>query len=85
MSRGYGRGASRWTWRATSQLEFTDANHIGHLRSAILCCDLPAVTAYVDPHTFGLVVVDGGASQMRSLTSNSIKPEGLPSYRRNLA
>jgi hypothetical protein len=50
---------SRWTWRATSQLEFTDANHIGHLRSAILCCDLPAVTAYVDPHTFGLVVVDG--------------------------
>jgi hypothetical protein len=26
-----------------------------------------------------------GASQMRSLTSNSIEPEGLPSYRRNLA
>jgi hypothetical protein len=32
---------------------------MGHLRLAILYCALPAVTAYVDPHTFGLVVVDG--------------------------
>ena len=48
-----------WAGRGAERLEFTDANHIGHLRSAILCCALPTVTAYVGPHTFGLVVVDG--------------------------
>ena len=42
-----------------AQFETANANRIGHLRLAILCCALPAVTAYVGPHTFGLVVVDG--------------------------
>jgi len=47
----------RWGVLA-AQSETANANRIGHLRLAILCCALPAVTAYVGPHTFGLVVVD---------------------------